>query len=363
MVIGIDGNEANVKNRVGSGQFAFEVIRNLVQVDKENSYRVYLKEEPLADLPKEGGNLKYLVFGPKKLWTQIALPARLFLGRRPDVFFSPSHYSPRFSSCPRVVTVFDLSFIFFPELFRKSDLYQLENWTNYSVSKATAVITISESSKKDIVEHYNILPKKVSVCYPGYEKSSFRKQNREAIEAIRKKYKIKGEYLFYLGTIQPRKNLIRLLDAIQNLDIKLVVSGKKGWLYDDFFEKAQRMGDRVIITDYTPDEDLPALLSGAKAFVLPSLYEGFGIPVLEAMACGCPVVVSRVSSLPEVVGGAGILVNPNSVSDIKKGIEKVLRNETLANDLSQKGLVQAQKFSWEACAKNALSILEKVASR
>lgn len=363
MLIGIDGNEANVKDRVGSGQFAFEVIHHLAIIDKKNSYIIYLKEKPLSDLPREDKRLKYQVFGPKKLWTQFALPLRLFLGEKVDVFFSPSHYAPRFSSVPRVITVFDLSFVFFPELFRKSDLYQLEAWTHYSVSKAKAVITISKSSKKDIQRHYNIPTSKIFVCYPGYDKKLFRPVlDQKLIKSVKKKYKIEGDYLFFLGTIQPRKNLIRLLDAVKGLkNIKLVISGKKGWLYEEFFQKVGTMGDRVIVTDYAEEKDLPALFSAAKAFVLPSLYEGFGIPVLEAMACGCPVVVSDVSSLPEVVSDAGILIDPNSTKSIKEGIEEVLNDSDLARDLSQKGIVQSQKYSWEKCAEDILAVLKSVA--
>ena len=229
------------------------------------------------------------------------------------------------------------------------------------MSKAQAIITISESSKKDIVRHYNISSKKVFVCHPGYDKSLFKPQSKEKIEAVKKKYNIVGDYIFYLGTIQPRKNLIRLLDVVKNLkNIKLVISGKKGWLSDKFFEKVQEMKNKVIITDYAEEKDLPALFSGAKAFVLPSLYEGFGIPVIEAMACGCPAIVSNVSSLPEVVGEAGVLVNPNSTESIKEGIEKVINNNEYAQELSQKGRQRSQKFSWEKCAGGVLEVFESI---
>lgn len=363
MIIGIDGNEANIKNRVGSGQFAFEVIRSLLIIDKKNSYKIYLKERPLDDLPKENDRLNYLVFGPKRFWTQLALPARLFFGEKPDVFFSPSHYAPRLSPCPRVVTVFDLSFIFFPELFLKSDLYQLESWTHYSVTKASAIITISNASKKDIQRHYNISQEKIFVAHPGYDKKLFKPvKDKNLIERIKKKYRIEGDYIFFLGTIQPRKNLVRLLEAVKDLrDIKLVIAGKKGWLYDEFFKKVEDMESKVIVTDYVEEKDLPALFSGAKAFVLPSLYEGFGIPVLEAMACGCPVVISQTSSLPEVGGDAAIYVNPNSVDSITDGILKVLHfDESNHRSIVEKSIKQAHNFSWEKCARVILEVLARV---
>lgn len=361
MRIGVDGNEANVKYRVGAGQYAFEILKRLYSLDQKNQYLIYLKDNPLSDFPKERENWRYLFFGAKKLWTQISLPVKLFFGPKLDLFFTPTHYAPRFSPVPRVITIFDLSYLYFPELFRKSDLYQLKNWTAYSVAKAKVIITISEFTKKEIVKNYGFPKDKIFVCYPGFDRSQFRSQGKDRVEKVKIKYGISGDYLFYLGTIQPRKNLIRLLEAVKGLkEIKLVIAGKKGWLYDEFFQKVAEMKDRVIVTDFVPDEDLPALFSGAKAFVLPSLYEGFGIPVIEAMACGCPVVVSNVSSLPEVVDDAGVLVNPNSIESIKEGIDKVLKGENFAQELSQKGLKTAQKFSWEKCAKEVLKVLESV---
>jgi len=365
MIVGIDGNEANIEKRVGSGQYAFKVISYLLKIDPKNTYHIYLKEEPRAEFPKNK-NTKFFVFGPQKLWTQFALPLKLFLRPRPDVFFSPSHYAPRFSPIPTVITIFDLSYVHFPELFRKSDLYQLQNWTAYSVKKAKAILTISQSSKNDIIKYCRIDPKKVFVTYPGYDRECFKPVGDEGkINNIKKKYKIEGNYISYLGTIQPRKNLVRLVDAFYLVlkdfpNLKLVISGKRGWLYDEFFKKIQDKKE-IIYTDYVAKEDLPALFSGAKAFVLPSLYEGFGIPVLDAMACGCPVVVSNISSLPEVVGEAGILVDPGNVENIAISIKRVLNlGDNERKTLIEKGLKQAQKFSWEKCARETLQVLEYV---
>jgi len=367
MIIGIDGNEANIAKRVGSGQYGFELLKNLQIISKKDIFFVYLKEKPLPDLPIESKNWQYRVFGPKKFWTQFALPLNLYFQRpRPDVFFTPTHYAPRFCPVPLVMTIFDLSYIHFPQLFRKPDLYQLRNWTAYSVKKTQAILTISQASKNDIVKYYKVDPDKVFVTYPGYDKRLFKPiTDQQVISQIKKKYGISGEYIFFLGTIQPRKNLIRLIDAVEQLeDITLVIAGKKGWLYNDFFEKLKdpKVKDKVILTDYIPDEELPTLFSGARAFVLPSLWEGFGIPVIEAMACSCPVVVSDVSSIPEVVANAGVLVNPNSTENIRKGIERVIKDENFAKNLSQQGLKQAQKFCWEKCAHQTLQILHATAS-
>lgn len=369
MTFGVDGNEANVEKRVGSGQFAFELLKQF-SLDKNHKFLVYLKEKPRIDLPKESENYKYVVFGPKKFWTQFALPAKLFFSKKPDVFFSPSHYGPRFSPSPNVITIFDLSYIHFPSLFKKDDLYQLTSWTKRSAKKAKAIVTISNYSKEDIVKHYKIDPKDIHVAYPGYDQNLFKPQSKQKIDAVKKKYKIKGDYIFFLGTIQPRKNLIRLLDAFESVNrelrtgnLQLVISGKKGWLYDEFFEKIKELKSKVVIIDFAEEKDLPGLFSGAQAFVLPSLHEGFGIPVIEAQACGCPVVVSNVSSLPEIVGESGVLVDPESDDSIADGVKKVLTDEKTRTDLAERGFKNVKRFSWEKCAQEVLSTLSKVASR
>lgn len=388
MLVGVDGNEANISNRVGSGQYGFELIHQFAKIKTEHNFLVYLKNNPIADLPKESSNLKYLVLGPKKFWTQLALPVKLFFQKpRPDVFFTPTHYAPRFSPVPLVVTVFDLSFIHYPEMFRKQDRYQLRSWTEYSVKKAAKIITISKSSKEDIAKYYKVAKDKTVVTYPGVGEN-FTPQPKEKIESVKRKYKIKEDYILYVGTIQPRKNLIRLIEAFNSLihnsgwrpslsafaksdlasqrsiqNFQLVIAGKKGWLYGEIFEKVKelKLENKVIFTDFIPTEDLPALYSGAKVFVNVSLWEGFGIPVLEAIACGIPVVVSNTSSLPEVVGEAGLLVNPANVGDIALVLARVLnmpRQEY--ENLKKKSVQQAKKFSWEKCAGETLTVLESV---
>jgi glycosyltransferase involved in cell wall biosynthesis len=178
MLIGIDGNEANATRRVGVGQYAFQVLKHLEDQrpkTKDQKFYIYLKEEPLWDLPEETGWWKYKVFGPKKLWTQLALPLSLYLGKpRPDVFFTPSHYAPRFCPCPSVVSIMDLAFFKFPEYFRKRDLTQLKSWTAYSVRKAAKILTISEATKNDIIKYYKATKDKIVVTYPGYDREKFK---------------------------------------------------------------------------------------------------------------------------------------------------------------------------------------------
>jgi glycosyltransferase involved in cell wall biosynthesis len=277
------------------------------------------------------------------------------------------HYGPRFSRTPYVVTIHDLSYIHFPELFNKDDLYQLKNWSKYSIQKSTHIIAVSKSTKEDVAKHYEIKPEKITVVYEGYDKSRFKPQPQSKVKNVKNKYKIKGKYIIFIGTLQPRKNIEKLIEALsilKNQDLKLVIVGKKGWLYDKILEKSKELNiqSKVIFTGFVPDEKIPDLLGGAEVYVLPSLWEGFGIPVLEAQACNVPVVVSNTSSLPEVVGESGILIDPQNTKAIASGIERALDPKT-RNTLIKKGSENIKRFSWEKCAKESLIVLEKVASK
>lgn len=358
MLIGIDGNEANVQRKVGIGEYAFELLKQFERLRiKDLEFRIYLKDRPREEMPKERNGWKYKIIGPKKFWTQFALPLDLFFHSKPNVFFTPSHYAPRFSPVPTAVSVMDLSYVHFPHLFKKTDLYQLRNWTAYSVKNASKVFTISQASKDDIIKTYRISEKKVIVTYPGIKKIS-------NMNEIKKKYGVDGEYILFVGTLQPRKNIVRLVEAFSRLksDIKLVIVGKKGWLYEEILESPKKFNiePRVKFLDFVPDEDLPTFYKNAVCFVLPSLYEGFGLPVLEAMKYGCPVVTSNVSSLPEAGGDAALYVNPLDVEDIKKNLELIINNEKLRLGLIEKGYKQVKKFSWEKTAKETLTVLERL---
>ncbi len=379
MKIWIDGYEANVLQRLGSSQVAFELLRSLEKLDKENDYTVVLPTPPLNDFPKERAGWKYKILRPKRLWTKIALPLALYTAKiKPDLIFSPTHYIPRFAprKVKRVVTIFDLSFLHFPELFTKKDLWQLKNWTKFSVENADHVITISKFSKSDIVKQYKLTEEKITVAYPGFNMDVFHPVNDQAkIRKILKKFKIGDNYLIYIGTIQPRKNLVRLIEAFARVakeisGLELVIVGKtkgegrEGWMYEDILQTPKSLGieEKVKFLGFVQTEDLGLLLSGALAFVQPSLWEGFGIPVVEAMATGTPVIVSNVSSLPEVVGKFGLLVDPYSVDQIEQAIRTIVSDKKLQQKYSKEGTLQAEKFFWDKMAREVLKAFEKIVS-
>ena len=391
MRIWIDGYEANVPQRLGSSQIAFELLKHLEKLDQKNDYSILLPSPPMDDLPKTREGWRYKILKPAKLWTRIALPLALYSSRKkPDLIFSPTHYIPRFSPVKRLVTIFDLSFIHFPEMFNKKDLWQLKNWTKFSVKNADFIITISKNTRDDIIKEYGVNKNKISLAYPGFDESAFHKIfDRNKIKKIQSKYKTGSNYILYIGTIQPRKNLIRLIEAFSRIvssvkgqestkkqsrfstlatsNLKLVIVGKttglgrQAWMFEETLEAPKKFGveDEVILTGFVPTKDLPYLINGAMAFIQPSLYEGFGIPVVEAMVCGVPVLVSNTSSLPEVVGKAGIMFDPYSVTQIEQAIRTVLSDKKIRDKYAKLSLKQAKKFSWRKMARVVLDVFEK----
>jgi glycosyltransferase involved in cell wall biosynthesis len=258
----------------------------------------------------------------------------------------------------------DLSYLHFPETFRKNDLYQLTKWTEYSVKKAKKVITISNSSKNDIIKYYKVKEDKVKVVYLGLKNLSMNEPSEKELS----EFGVNKKFILFVGTLQPRKNISRLIEAFSKLsdnlkdEHQLVVIGKKGWLYEDILSSPEKfhVSDKVLFLDYVSDDDLPNFYKKAELFVLPSLYEGFGLPVLEAMRYGCPVVTSNVSSLPEAGGDAALYFKPEDVDDIKNTIEKVLTDKSLKEKMIEKGRDHYKKFTWEKAAKEVLGAIEEI---
>jgi glycosyltransferase involved in cell wall biosynthesis len=392
--IAIDANEANVPQRVGSNAYAFEIVSALEKItaDREDiQITILLANKPLSDLPQPRSGWQYKTFGPTPFWTQWALPFHLFWNAdKYDVLFTPGHYAPRVSSVPYMSSVMDLAYLYFPKQFKRKDFLQLKEWTRYSVKHAQKIVAISEFTKQDIIKNYKISPSQIVVASPSITVQKVDIKEKERLDIL-KKWGIHHPFLLYVGTLQPRKNLIRLIDAFEKVvgqesessqkrqkrerlraatpkldSLQLVIAGKVGWLADEIIQKIKNspISDRIIVTGYVTEQEKIVLYQEAVASVLVGLYEGFGMPPLEAIQQSCIPIVSNTTSLPEVVGEGGILVDPKSTTDIAEGIIKVLELPTKERaKLLRKGRQQLKKFSWEVSAQKILEALEKIATQ
>ena len=388
MIIGIDANEANVETRVGVHQYAFEVLWGIYKILKGRSLKsnngepitkvvAYLKKSPLKDLPTPTNFFKYRVLPGEGVWILKKLtPDLLFSKSKPDIFFSPSHYLPPFATMPMVCTIHDLGYLKFSEQFKKHDFWQLKYWSAISIIISKYIIAVSKTTGDDIVRHYHYASKKIKVVQHGYDSTRFNTNISENdVRRVLEKYSIVRDYILFIGTLKPSKNIEGILEAFklissfkpqgklvnQNKKLKLVIAGKKGWLYDLIFLKVKELGleGSVIFTDYVDEKDKPALIKGARVFMIPSFWEGFGMDVLNAFACGVPVVASNTGALPEITGDAAIKVDPYSPKDIASGVLKVLSMPRKQyNNLVNKGFERVKSFSWDKCAEKTLGIFE-----
>ncbi len=377
MIIGFDASRAQLLERAGPENYTYNLLRELLKIDRRNRYRLYCNN--LLDFELPTANYELRIISWPRLWTQGGLALEC-LKNPPDVLFVPAHTIPiiRRPDLKTVVTIHDVGFQKYLKTYQRwwGRLYE-GRVSNYAARAATHVIAVSESTKKDLIEKLGVKPDKITVIYEGVDHGRFTPEIKKSasgdssnlqqskIKKTKEKYGIGGEYLLFVGTIQPRKNLVRLIDAFKKTrspQISLVIVGKKGWLSDEIYNAPKKFGveDRVKFLGYVPTGDIVSLMNGALAFVFPSLYEGFGLVVLEAMACGCPVVTSNISSLPEVVGDAGILVDPYDVEDIARGIRSILElDEAQRRNLVDAGLERARKFTWEETAKQTIEVLSR----
>ena len=374
MRIGIDASRLAVGQRTGTENYAFQVTRGLIRLAAEQPLTLYFNGAPseavLAGLdPSPGIDIKVIPF--RRLWTHLRL-SRELAQHPPDRLFVPAHVLPIWHPKASVVTVHDLGYLYFPQAHTRASRTYLDLSTRFSASQARQVIAVSQATKNDLVRHYNIDPAKITVIYHGYDAQHYRPvpagPDRQAVRA---RYGLStGRFLLYVGTLQPRKNLNRLMEAFEKLlvdeqfgDVQLVLGGRAGWLSQPIVEAAQvlekKYPGRVMLPGYLKDEDLPLLLNEASAFVFPSLYEGFGMPVLEALGSGCPVVCSNSSSLPEVAGEAALYHHPLDTTALTEALRRILTQPQLAEELRQKGFQQAARFSWEKCAEQTWAVLTK----
>jgi len=370
MIIGIDANEANVTNKVGIGQYAFHILTNIEKLDKKNQYTIYLKNKPRKDLPKPRQNWQYKILGPSKLWTRLALPLNLFLSNpKPDVFLSLGHYSPLISPCPTIPVITDLGYLEYPQQFTKKDLYQLTHWTKQSIKKASHIITISKFTKNEIVKTYKIDPTKITIAPPAANPLSPVWITGKSINKVLNKYNIppKHPYFLYMGTLKPSKNIPFLIKSFAQFSKKfpqynLVIAGKKGWLFDDIFSTVKKLNieNKIIFTDFVTETEKWHLYYQSFTVVIPSLYEGFGMPALEAIAYGKTVIASKTTSLPEVVGDSDILINPTNINSLVRALTTLAtEKDDQAIRRNIKAIDQSNKFSWTSSAQTIIDLFQK----
>lgn len=361
-----------VHRRAGLGRYAESLARALVAADPERYALFYNRErgvEPLAGLDHLPTRTVALGYKPWRMLVWLGQLTGIGFDRllpEAELFHATEHLLLPLRAIPTVLTVHDLIFRHLPEHHKPLNRWYLNLTMPLYCRRATHVIAVSEHTRRDLVAAYDVPPQKVTVVHEAAD-PRFRPQPPEKVTAVRARYRLPERYLLFVGTIEPRKNLSRLLHAFElvyaeRLTDSLVVVGKRGWLCDDFFARLARspVQKAVILPGYVPDEDLPAVYAGAQAVVFPSLYEGFGLPVLEAMACGTPVVASRASSIPEVGGDAARYFDPTDVEEITALIRRVLQNTTLREEMRTRGLAQAGRFSWAQAASETHRVYDAV---
>jgi len=356
----------------GNESYATNLIEALAEIDQTNRYTLYVtKREAVERFSNRWPNFSVRSTLPHTPLIRIPLTLSAELRRNPVDVLHVQFTAPPFSPCPVVVSIHDLSFEHLPNTFTWRSRKQLRITVRRTARQAAQVIALSEYARTDIVNTYQVSPDKTSVI-PLSASSHFRPiTDEEELQRVRQTYGIEGEYMLSVGAIQPRKNLGRLVAAYSHLREaksegklpKLVLAGKCAWLYDETLRaiKELQLSDSIVLTGYVPESDLPALYSGALCFIYPSYFEGFGLPPLEAMQCGVPVIVGDRTSLPEVVGDAGIMVDPFDVKALAAAIEKVVSDSTLRAKLSLQGLARAKLFDWRETARQTLAVYRKAA--
>lgn len=292
-------------------------------------------------------------------WEQFVQP---FAARQNglDLFHVMAYVSPLVAVTPTVVTVHDLSFLRTPERFRFANRTYLSLFTGLSCQRARRVIAVSEHTKRDVMKVFGIPPEKIDVVYSGLD-PQFARPPESDIEAFRERHGLPEKFILYLGTIEPRKNLSTLIRAyakVRPAGVKLVCVGGRGWMYQDVFQTVEelRLSREVIFPGFLPDDDLPFWYSAARLFVYPSSYEGFGLPVIEAMACGVPTITTNASSLPEAAGDAALLVPADDSSALAEALARLLGDGTLQAELAVRGRRHASQFTWDRAARDTTHV-------
>ena len=367
--IAIDAH--SVGTRLGGNEsYATNLIEALAEIDNVNQYTIFVtRSEALDRFSNRWPNFHVRATLPHTPLVRIPLTLSAELRRNRVDVLHVQFTSPPFSPCPVVVSIHDLSFEHLPQTFKRRSRMQLRLTVRRSARNAAQVIALSEHARTDLINTYHLRPEKVNVIPLAASAAFAPVDDDNELQRVRQTYGINRDYILSVGSIQPRKNLHRLIEAYSLLRRKwtegklpqLVLVGKNAWLYEEILRSAKdlEVGASIRLTGYVPESDLPALYSGALCFVYPSYFEGFGLPPLEAMKCGAPVIVGNKTSLPEVVGDAALMIDPFDVNAIAGAIEKIISEADFRTALRAKGIERAAHFNWQETARQTLAVYEK----
>jgi glycosyltransferase involved in cell wall biosynthesis len=371
MRIAIDAHTVGAKLG-GNESYAINLIEALAQIDSVNSYTIYVTtDEARHRFHQRWSNFKVRSTLPHTPLIRIPLTLSAELRKNPVDVLHVQFTAPPFCPCPLVVSIHDLSFEHLPQTFNRRSRTQLRLTVRHSARRAARILSLSEHTRRDIMETYGIEGERIKTIPIAAPKHFAPVEDNRELQRVRHNYGIDGDYILSVGSIQPRKNLARLIKAYASLRgvhsaaklPKLVLAGKCAWLYDQTLRALEESGvkEAVVLTGYVPEADLPALYTGALCFVYPSYFEGFGLPPLEAMKCGAPVIVGNRTSLPEVVGDAALAVDPFDTDAIAEAIKLLMRDSQLREELSLKGQQRAAAFDWQETARRTLMVYEEAA--
>ena len=391
MIIGIDASRAFGKERTGTEEYSYQIIKHLAKLKIDRQVVLYLRKKDLAnidfDLPD---NFKLKIISPSRFWTQIGLASEMMINK-PDVLFIPSYTVPQIHPRRTIVTIRGLEFRHFPECYSLKERFILELNTQFSVKWASKIIVPSENTKRDLVEFYGVDVDKIKVVYHGVE-SPLSGGGWGWVKSAKKPTPSPSQEgnnnILFVGRLEKRKNLVNLIKSFDLLkkdfknppspllqrgkcvpplskgvrgisDVKLILAGKRGFGFTEIKKAIEESPFKkdIILKGYVSEEEKSELYKNADLFILPSFYEGFGLPVLEAMSYGVPVIYSNTSSLPEVAGNAALLVNPNSPEEISGAMNKVFSDDSLREEMIEKGFENVKKFSWEKCARETMEVV------
>ena len=371
MLIGIDAT-ALPPQPGGAGIYTIQFIRALASLETGYKFVIFAHDSGKKQIStSETGALAWVCFPDKNpahrlLWEQTAFP-RQVRNSGVDLLHSLHYTRPIRLPCPSVVTFHDMTFFLYPQYHTLFKRLYFPLAIRFSAHKSDALITVSNNTKEDTMRLLGVPEHKITPIPLGVSDDFTVISNKELLQHIREKYNLPQEFILHVGVVEPRKNLTLLLKSFQELirdgsKISLVIAGQLGWMYEDVFKQVDELGIReeVIFTGYIPPEDLPGIYNLARIFVYPSVYEGFGLPPLEAMACGTPTITTDISSMPENIGDAGILVPPGDEAALTEAMRSLLDNPDLQEHLSRTGTQRAGRFTWEANAQAAIKVYKQV---